>query len=152
MSSYEQLRAALNVQLHKMIPITAAMQIKITAYNGERIRLQAPLAPNINDKQTGFAGSLAAIATISGWCLLQMKLNELKMNADIAVYQSAIRYVQPAMSDFNACTMFASDTDKKIFITQLRNDGKAKIALGTTVSDQEKQVLELQGKYVAVKR
>lgn len=146
---YTKQLAELNQHIHTAIPITTTMQIDATAYDGKSIRLQAPLAPNINDKKTGFAGSLAVIATFSGWCLLHIKLCELGINADIAVYKSDMRYIEPANSDFSSYTVFNNDSDIDSFVKELTDKGKAKIELTTLVNDEDKQVVELQGKYVA---
>ena len=47
----------LNDTLERCIPITRAMGIIADSYDGSRLRLSAPASPNLNDKQTAFAGS-----------------------------------------------------------------------------------------------
>ncbi len=52
--------------LHREIPITAAMGIRVESYNEKELVLTAPLEPNHNHLGTAFGGSLSAIATLAG--------------------------------------------------------------------------------------
>ena len=47
---------ALQAQLLAMPP-ARAMQLRITAGHADRLRLEAPLAANVNDKGTAFGGA-----------------------------------------------------------------------------------------------
>ena len=50
--------------LHQHIPLTGHMQVGVRAVDKTGIRLRAPLAPNINHRQTAFGGSVAGLKTI----------------------------------------------------------------------------------------
>ena len=39
--------------LHREIPLTAAMQIDAVEFDGKRLALRAPLAPNLNERGPG---------------------------------------------------------------------------------------------------
>src|SRR5581483_6434170 len=60
--------------LHRHIPLSAAMGVRVRAASPERVELAAPLAPNINHHETLFGGSGAAIATLSAWTLVNIRL------------------------------------------------------------------------------
>ena len=96
------LLSLLNDTLARDIPITRVMGISADDYDGNRLRLSAPAAPNLNDKQTAFAGSSYSIAAVCGWSLLFVKLLERGIDADIAVYKGEINYIKPAVGDFYA--------------------------------------------------
>ena len=51
--------AALESYLHEHIPITRAMQVRVVEIGPEHARLTAPLAPNINHRETVFGGGLS---------------------------------------------------------------------------------------------
>ena len=48
---------ALADRVRAAIPLTTHLDFRFTAFDGERLTLTAPLAPNHNDKGTFFAGS-----------------------------------------------------------------------------------------------
>ena len=50
--------------LHRHIPLTAAMGVRVAAVTLQRAELRAPLAPNINHRETVFGGSAAAYMEI----------------------------------------------------------------------------------------
>lgn len=96
------LRAALQQELLDDIPLARAMQLTVHAYDGQRIHLRAPLAPNSNDKGCAFGGSLASLMTLAGWGLtrLQMQLHG-RDAVDIYVRDSQVRYLAPIWTDID---------------------------------------------------
>ena len=137
----------LNNTLERCIPITRAMGITADSYDGSRLRLSAPASPNLNDKQTAFAGSSYSIAALSGWSLLFMKLVERGIDADIAVYKGEVNYIKPASGDFYAiCNAPRRDTIEDFFAT-LATRKKARITLSSVVHDAESPVVNFIGKY-----
>lgn len=137
----------LNDTLGRCIPITRAMGITADSYDGNRLRLSAPASPNLNDKQTAFAGSSYSIAALSGWSLLYVKLVERGIDADIAVYRGKINYIKPTIGDFYAlCTMPEQEIIDDFFIA-LSTRKKAKISLNVVVYDAESPVVDFTGKY-----
>ena len=72
------------------------MQIDQLEYSGHAITLSAPLAPNINDKGTAFAGSTAGLATLTGWCLITLWLREQGIAADVMIASVPITRYDPA--------------------------------------------------------
>ena len=67
--SLESLRTRL-----ALIPLVREMQIEVLGEAEGRLRLRAPLAPNVNDKGSAFGGSLASLMTLAGWALATRKL------------------------------------------------------------------------------
>ena len=60
--------------LKESIPLAAAMQIEALQFDGQQLEMRVPLAANVNDKGTGFGGSIAALATLAGWSLTTLYL------------------------------------------------------------------------------
>ena len=61
---------SLTALLHREIPISAFMQVRVEHLDGESIRLTAPFEPNRNIHGTGFAGSLYTLCVLTGWGLV----------------------------------------------------------------------------------
>ena len=58
--------AALEARIRNHIPLSEHLQFRLLSFNDDRLTLSAPLAANINDKGTMFAGSQAALMALAG--------------------------------------------------------------------------------------
>lgn len=137
--------------LHHEIPLSRQIGLVVHDYDGERLSLRAPLAPNVNHKATAFAGSLTAVATLTGWGLTWLLLRAYDLeDGVIVIHESATRYERPVASDFIAtCHMPPAPTIER-FLAGLRRRGKARLALTVAISDGEGQVaVTFTGSYVA---
>ena len=137
--------------LHQAIPLTAAMQIDEINYTGKQLHLSAPLEPNLNDKGTGFAGSIASIATLSGWCLLTLWLRERGIDADVMIAKSEQRYLAPVTDRLKAVATLPDDAVVEQFWQRFQEKQRARLPISVAVGN-EKTVFELQGDYAAVQR
>ena len=54
--------------LSDAIPMVSALGISDMSRQGDQLTWQLALAPNLNDKGTGFGGALSAQTTLQGWC------------------------------------------------------------------------------------
>ena len=144
--------AALNDTLAQRIAITQALGIKAERYDGDRLSLSAPAAPNLNDKNTIFAGSLYSTAVLCGWGLLFLKLREADLNADIAVYHADINYLKPATGDLRAVCAAPEPAALADFFEALNANGKARLTLAAEVRDPRRQVASFTGKYAVARR
>lgn len=74
----------LEAYLHSHIPLSAAMQVHVDEVTGEHVRLSAPLAPNINHRETVFGGSASALSILSARSLLHVRLTGARVTARLA--------------------------------------------------------------------
>ena len=137
--------------LHQAIPLTAAMQIDEINYTGSQLHLSAPLEPNLNDKGTGFAGSIASIATLSGWCLLTLWLRERGVDADVMIAKSEQRYLAPVTGRLKAVASLPDDAVVEQFWQRFQEKQRARLPISVALG-HEQTVFELQGDYAAVQR
>jgi thioesterase domain-containing protein len=137
--------------LHQAIPLTAAMQIDEIDYTGNQLQLSAPLEPNLNDKGTGFAGSIASIATLSGWCLLTLWLRERGIDADVMIAKSEQRYLAPVTDRLKAVATLPDDAVVEQFWQRFQEKQRARLPISVAVGN-EQTVFELQGDYAAIQR
>ncbi len=137
----------LEALLHEEIPLTQAMGIRASAYDGRRLELAAPLAPNINHKLTAFGGSLYSLAVLCGWGLIHVKLAEAGLHKHIVIQESGIRYLRPVDGDMvAACRVEDAALDR--FLRTLHRHDRARLELDVTVSHGGLPAVEFSGRYV----
>lgn len=98
----EVLGRALEARWHDDIPISAAMGIAVSGYDGARLELRAALAPNVNVHGTAFAGSLFSLASLCGWGLLHLQLEGRGLAGSIVFVEGSIRCLKPVRDDVQA--------------------------------------------------
>lgn len=142
---------ALETTLHREIPLTRAMGVTVAGFDAAGLVLRAPLAPNLNHKHTAFGGSLATLATLAGWSLLQLLLRE-QPPATVVIQESAVSYLRPVTADFAArCALPPADTFDR-FRRTLARKGMARIALEATIPAGEEIAVRFDGSFVAIAR
>ncbi|MBV8657333.1 MAG: YiiD C-terminal domain-containing protein [Burkholderiales bacterium] len=137
--------------LQATIPLSAAMQVGIVYGADGRVELTAPLAPNVNDKGTGFGGSLATLATLAGWVEVRRQLDGIApdVQADIVIQRGETSYLHPVTAAFSA-QVDALDADElgrfaKLFIRR----GVARMPVAVQVLCGGVKCAEFRGEYVA---
>jgi thioesterase domain-containing protein len=132
------------------MPPVAALGLRIVEANQDCLRLQAPLAPNINDKGCAFGGSLSSLMTLSGWGLIVLRLAEAGLDADVYVADARIRYRAPLYADIEAVAVLAEDESWEVFLDTLRVRGRARLSVSAVVGLPEGGVAaESLSRYVA---
>ena len=133
------------------IPMARAMGVTVVDYDGNRIALSAPLAPNVNDKGCAFGGSLASLMTLAAWGLVNLKLADADIVADVFVQDSAISYLNPVWDALTAEAAAEPGQDWDQFIRDLRERGKARITMMAEVAVAEGGgvACRMFGKFVA---
>lgn len=131
------------------IPITQAMGIRLGKYDQGGITLVAPLQPNLNDKATAFAGSMASITTLCGWAFTQITAGGAGHAVEVVVTHTEMRYLKPARHELSAhcdCPGAAAITD---FLQRLAQRGRARWKLEVTLSSAGAEVLTCSAWYQA---
>jgi thioesterase domain-containing protein len=115
------------------MPPVAAMAVRVAAYDGARLRLRAPLAANVNDKECAFGGSLASLMTLAAWGWLMLKCAEAGIAADVYVADSHLRYQAPVVADFEAEAVLGADEDWPAVLRCLAERGRARVHMQAAV-------------------
>jgi len=142
--------AALEQTLHRDIPITREMGIRVAAYDGKHLRLTAPLSPNVNDKGTAFGGSLYSLAVLCGWSLLHLKLKETGLPHNVVIQEANVRYLQPVSQDM-AAECYIDDEAVTQMFSSLEKHDRARLQLEVVIKQNERPALEFSGRYVVLK-
>jgi thioesterase domain-containing protein len=111
------------------MPPVAAMQVHATDFDGQVLRLKAPLAANVNDKDCAFGGSLASLMTLAGWGWLMLKLGEADIQAEVYVADSSIRYLAPLYDDLRGEGRLRDDQDWVTILRCLIERKRARVAM-----------------------
>ncbi|QIG80431.1 YiiD C-terminal domain-containing protein [Stakelama tenebrarum] len=143
--------AALQTYLHQQIPLSAAMQVTVHAANPQAVTLAAPLAPNINHKHTVFGGSASALAILSAWSVIHLRLLAEGLPGEIVIQSNEIAYDKPIRGTFEATGTLA-DAAWPIFRKTLERRGLARIEASARLTCDGEPVGSLTGRFVAFLR
>lgn len=132
--------------LDEEIPLTRAMGVEVLAYDGTRLSLHAPLAPNLNHKHTAFGGSLYSLLVLAGWGLLALRLREETDGGHIVIQQGRIEYIRPVAEDFTARADLPEGFER--FLRTYRRHGRARITIDAAVPGEDGPAAHFSGRYV----
>ena len=79
------------------IPLLDAMQLSFVKFDELALTMEAPLAPNINNKGAAFGGSIASISLFGGWAVSTLAFIDNGIgNTEIVVYKNEMTFERPA--------------------------------------------------------
>lgn len=136
---------------YRAMPPVAALQLQVAGFDGETLRLRAPLASNVNDKGCAFGGSLVSLMTLAGWGLASLRLREAGLAADVFVADTQVRYRAPLYADLEAGARLAPGQDWVALIAQMRERGRVSLEISARVTlPQGGDAVRAQARYVAI--
>lgn len=138
--------------LKTQIPLINHMGMLPLAYDGRSLVMSAQLAPNINDKGTGFGGSLATIATLCGWSMVTLYRREQGFDNDVVIHQSEIEYLAPVKGDFSAKVSLPDESALQRFNQRMDEKGRARLELKIDVVSDDITAMTLKAAYVAMNK
>jgi thioesterase domain-containing protein len=141
---------SLQKYLHERIPISKAMGVEVVEATGNRVVLSAPLLRNINHKKTVFGGSASAVAMLSSWALIYIRLKSENINNQIVIHKSTMTFDRPIVDMFTATSIACAPSVWLKFINTLKQKNRARIKLISTLHCNGIRVGELEGDFVAI--
>ena len=146
----EEPEARLLRYLYQAIPLSAAMGVQVLTASAAHVRLAAPLKPNVNHTETVFGGSAAALATLSAWTLLHLRLEEAQLDVRLVIQRSRMEYEKPIPGDFEAVCDFGDDGAWERFRETLERRGRARLTLAAHLVHENDRVASFEGDFVAL--
>ena len=143
--------AALRQYLYEHIPLSKAMQVAAVYVSRESVVLSAPLAPNINHRQTAFGGSASALAILSAWSLLHVRLHTEHAGCRVVIQRNTIEYESPIQGEFSARSSLPHPEQWPSFLRLLSRRGKARVAVTAVVEYLGRSAAVFSGEFVALK-
>jgi thioesterase domain-containing protein len=136
--------------LHEHIPLSRAMQVAVIGVDPAGVILSAPLAPNINHRETVFGGSASAVATLAAWALVHIRLLNDDLPSRIVIQRNTMNYDQPMSGAFTAQSFLADPEAWPRFTQLLRRRGKARIAVFAHLLFAGQVAGRFEGEFVAL--
>jgi len=134
------------------IPISAALGIRPLRYDGLELTLAAPLAPNLNHKQTAFGGSLYCAAVLAGWGLLHLQwlrsAGTDEALPQIVIQEANIDYRRAVDGDFEAVCRWPVGLDPQRIARMLERRGRARAELEVRIGPEADPAIAFAGRYV----
>lgn len=140
----------LQTYLHNHIPITKAMGVEVRVCGYDGVVLFAPLAPNINHRDTVFGGSASTLAILSAWALLHVRMATESVRPRLVIQQNSMSYDKPIIGDFYAVCRYEVNSEWNRFTTTLARRGRARITLSAVLECRGEEVAKFEGRFVAV--
>jgi thioesterase domain-containing protein len=142
--------ATLERYLHTQIPLSAAMQVAVVEASSKRVRLAAPLAPNINHRSTVFGGSAAALATLAAWSLVHLRLAEQEFSGRLVIRRSTMDFEQPIAGGFEAVAEAPDAEHWRRFSAAVARGRPARIEMRAALCFEDARAGAFTGEFVAL--
>ena len=133
--------------LHEQIPASKLLEVGVKFCSNSEVQLVAPLAPNINHKNTVFGGSLSVLAILAGWSLVYMRLEGIRN--EIVIQESSMSYLKAANGEFYATSSYEESNKWEKFNRTFTKRGKGRIQVKSNIHCNGEIVATFQGTYVA---
>ena len=126
------------------------MRVEVLVATAAGVKLSAPLAPNINHRDTVFGGSASALAILSAWSLLYIRLQEENLSSRLVIQKSAMNYERPITAEFTAWSVIPDATIWLKFMNTLKRKSRARISVAAVLHCKEEEVGKFEGDFVAL--
>lgn len=136
--------------LHEHIPLSKTMEVGVVQVQPEAVILSAPLAPNINHRDTVFGGSASAVAILAAWSLLHTRLSGEGIASRLVIQRNTMSYERPIDGTFTAEATIASAEAWEQFLLMLKRRSKARITVTSVLNFGGKIAGRLEGEFVAL--
>ena len=136
--------------LHERIPISKSMGVEVLEATVNGVKLVAPLSPNINHRETVFGGSASAVAILSAWSYLYLRLKNENINSRIVIQRNTMHYEHPITDTFTASSVVCDPLIWSKFIATLKRKNRARVKISSILHCNGRKVGEFEGYFVAM--
>jgi thioesterase domain-containing protein len=141
---------ALQQFLHERFPLSRTMGVEVVTATTEGVTLSAPLEPNVNHHDTVFGGSASAVAILSAWALLYLRLKDAHQQWGIVIQRNTMNYERPITDRFTASSVLPDPTSWSRFLGSLARKHRARVHIGSILHCNGEQVGALEAAFVAL--
>ena len=135
--------------LHEHIPLSKAMEVSVAEASPRHVVLRAPLALNINHRDTVFGGSASAVAILAAWSMLHVRLTAEGLGSRLVIQRNTMDYLAPMDGAFAAVAEAPADDVWQPFVRMLQRKGVGRIAQVAVLRYQGQPAGRLMGEFVA---
>ncbi len=142
--------AEIQAYLYQHIPLSMAMEVELVRADAEQVVLRAPLAPNINHRETVFGGSASALAILSAWTLLYVRLQQAGLHSRVVIQRNSVEYQHAITDAFEAHAIMSDARLWQRFVHMLARKHRARINVHANLYCHAQKVGEMEGDFVAL--
>ena len=139
---------SLQAYMTARIPPARALGLRIEAV--DPVTICAPLDANLNDKGTGFAGSLFSVAALAGWALIVRWCATGHVEAEVVLQSSTARFLAPARAGFRAIAHEPAVVQWDKLRRMLARSGRGRAEVAVDVKCHEALVMSFTGAYAVI--
>jgi thioesterase domain-containing protein len=136
--------------LHEHIPLSKAMQVSVVSVQIDGVTLRAPLAPNINHRDTVFAGSASAVAVLAGWSFVHTRLASAGLSSRLVIQRNTVNYDRPIAGSFTARSFIQTPAAWESFVLMLKRKGRARLTVSCILESDGQPAGRFEGEFVAL--
>lgn len=144
-------KRALSQYLKTHIPITNALGIEVVEGSEESVILQAPLAPNINHRDSAFGGSISSILITACWSYLRILFDDEPEIPTIVVSRSGTDFLNPIRETLVAEVIIPEKSDLNHLLDMYQRFGKGRITLRAAIQSNGDLGAYFEGDFVVIK-
>lgn len=132
------------------IPLLNAMHLSFVDYGDLALTMEAPLAPNINNKGTAFGGSIASICLFGGWAVSTLAFMDNDIhNTEIVVFKNEMTFERPARGHLDIRASIKPE-DFEVCLSRLKagDPGRLRLDIQVELFHDDDRCATMQGLYV----
>ena len=148
--SNAQLTDLENLKAYLTARIAPARALGVRVEAVDPVTISAPLESNLNDKGTGFAGSLFSVAALAGWALVMRWCAAESIEAEVVLQSSTARFLAPARADFRALAHEPPAAQRDKLHRMLARSGRGRTEVTVDVKCHEALVMSFTGVYAVI--
>lgn len=149
MSQQEYMQRAKSVRetVNEVIPLAKATGFELLNYDGHSLSIRAPLEKNINDKGTGFAGSIATLGVLTGWYASTLAAMERFAKVDVAAVKTDLHYKAPIEGDIIAKADDIALAAREVLWANLVQKGRSRFEVQVILGNESNECAVFNGQY-----
>ncbi len=133
-------------------PIAVAMKVIVDSYTGDEVVLRAPITPNRNVHNTGFAGSLYSLGALAGWGLAHGWLDRIHPDATLLMGRGEIKYIRPVRHEFTATSSIKDGQLRDAFLEAVSRGERAELELEASIASESAEAAIFKGHFIVLEK
>ena len=140
----------LQQRYNEEVPITGYLGLRVKAYDGNSIEVNAPLEPSRNTHGTAFGGSLYSIAALTGWGLLHLRLKDDGIPSNAVIKGGEVEYHHPVTGTIVSRAKIDPEAYVQ-FVEDYKAKGRGDLRQAVVIETEKGVAMTLTGHYVAIR-
>lgn len=134
--------------IHKKIPLTKGMGLRVKASSTSKVEFSVPLKPNVNHVGTAFGGTILAAQAVCcwGWLLNFFEAHDIE-SAKVVLKGSTNSFKLPVVKNFKVTCRGPSKAARTKVLRDLARNGRANLEISSEAANHAATFI---GEYVIV--